>query len=61
LTGQKSKNGAMPKWLQQLQQLVFSGMWGVHDKVFSKIFGPGDIIPENERMFTLDEIMYHQF
>jgi hypothetical protein len=61
LTGQKSKNGAIPKWLQRLQQLVFSGMWGVHDKVFSKIFGPGDIIPENERMFTLDEIMYHQF
>jgi hypothetical protein len=45
----KSKNGEMPEWVRRFQRMTFSAMWSTHDKYFSRIFGRGDISPEEDR------------
>jgi len=45
----KNKNGEMPEWLRRFQRMTFSAMWSTHDKYFSRIFGRGDISPEESR------------
>jgi len=47
LMTRKDKLGEVPKWVKQLQLAVFTGMWRMHDNLFSKIFGPGDICPDD--------------
>jgi hypothetical protein len=49
----KNKLGEVPEWVKRLQKMVFSGMWAMHDGWFSKIFGPGDVIPNNDESGTI--------
>jgi gliotoxin/aspirochlorine biosynthesis gamma-glutamylcyclotransferase len=44
----KNKLGQVPGWVKRLQTWAFSAMWWMHDSFFSKVFGPGDITPENK-------------
>jgi len=43
------KGGKVPGWMSRLQTRVFGAMWSTHDKVFSPVFGPGDITLGNEK------------
>ena len=44
------KGGKVPGWIRWLQIRVFKAMWFAHDKVFSPLFGPGDITSEKEKL-----------
>jgi hypothetical protein len=44
----RNRKGGVPKWAQRLERGLFHAMWVSHDKFFSPIFGPGDIIVEEE-------------
>jgi hypothetical protein len=49
LMTRKNKLGEIPGWVKGLQIMVFSAMWGMHDGWFSKVFGRGDICPEEDK------------
>ena len=42
------KNGKVPKWLKKLQRWAFTTMWRMHDGVFARIFGRGDVASEDK-------------
>ena len=41
----KNKRGEVPRCIRKLQLWTFAAMWKMHDKIFSPIFGRGDISP----------------
>lgn len=46
----KGKLGQVPGWVKRLQLWAFSNMWKMHDKFFSPVFGPGDIVPDKDKV-----------
>jgi hypothetical protein len=48
MMSRRNESGDIPRWLVKLRNWTFTRMWKMHDGLFSKVFGRGDIVSEED-------------